>query len=103
MSEEVLRVEGLSVGIGVPAGTLRAVSDVDLHVDRGETLCIVGESGCGKTMTSLGIMGLLPRRAHLAARKLALEGRELLAMLTQSALPLTHPAQDVGAGLIQAP
>ena len=43
-------------------------------------MCIVGESGCGKTMTSLGIMGLLPRRARLSARKLALEGRELLAM-----------------------
>ena len=66
MSEEVLRVEGLSVGIGVPGGTLHAVSDVDLHVDRGETLCIVGESGCGKTVTSLGIMGLLPRRARPA-------------------------------------
>ena len=77
---EVLRVEGLSVGIDVPAGTVRAVSDVDLHVDRGETLCIVGESGCGKTMTSLGIMGLLPRRGHLSARRLMLEGRDLLAL-----------------------
>ena len=71
MSEEVLRVEGLSVGIGVPAGTLRAVSDVDLQVGRGETLCIVGESGCGKTMTALGIMGLLPRRARLQALKVS--------------------------------
>jgi peptide/nickel transport system ATP-binding protein len=78
--EEVLRVEGLSVSIDTPAGALRAVSDVDLHVGRGETLCIVGESGCGKTITSLGIMGLLPRRARLAARRLALEGRDLLAL-----------------------
>jgi peptide/nickel transport system ATP-binding protein len=78
--EEVLRVEGLSVAIDVPAGTLQAVSDLDLHVGRGETLCIVGESGCGKTMTSLGIMGLLPRRARLSARRLVLEGRDLLAL-----------------------
>ena len=77
-NQEVLRVEGLSVAIGTPSGTLRAVSDVDLHVDRGETLCIVGESGCGKTITSLGIMGLLPRRARLSARRLSLEGRDLL-------------------------
>jgi len=77
---EVLHVEGLSVAIATPGGTLRAVSDVDLHVDRGETLCIVGESGCGKTITSLGIMGLLPRRAKLSARRLTLEGRDLLAM-----------------------
>jgi peptide/nickel transport system ATP-binding protein len=78
--EPVLQVEALSVEIDVPAGTLHAVSGVDLHVGRGETLCIVGESGCGKTMTALGIMGLLPRRARLDARRIALEGRDLLAM-----------------------
>ncbi len=76
--QEILRVEGLSVAIDTPSGSLRAVSDVDLHVDRGETLCVVGESGCGKTITSLGIMGLLPRRARLSAKRLALEGRDLL-------------------------
>ena len=79
-SEAVLAVEKLSVEIEVPAGRLRAVTEVDLHVDRGETLCIVGESGCGKTITALGIMGLLPRRARLRAERLALEGRDLLAM-----------------------
>ena len=74
-----LRVEGLSVAIEVPAGVLHAVSDVDLHVDQGETLCIVGESGCGKTMTALAIMGLLPRRARMRAERLELEGQNLLA------------------------
>ena len=78
--EEVLRVEGLSVEIGISTGLLRAVSGIDLHVGRGETLCIVGESGCGKTMTSLGIIGLLPRRARLTAERLVLEGRDLLAL-----------------------
>ena len=79
-SDRVLEVEQLSVEIDGPAGALRAVTGVDLHVGRGETLCIVGESGCGKTMTSLGIMGLLPRRARLSARRLALEGCDLLAL-----------------------
>ncbi len=79
-AETVLAVEKLTIDIDVPAGTLHAVSDVDLHVGRGETLCIVGESGCGKTMTALGIMGLLPRRARVKAQRLALEGRDLLAM-----------------------
>jgi peptide/nickel transport system ATP-binding protein len=78
-SAPVLEVEQLTVEIAVPAGTLHAVSAVDLHVDRGETLCIVGESGCGKTMTALAIMGLLPRRARMQAGRLALEGRDLLA------------------------
>ncbi len=78
--EFALEVEKLSVEIEVPAGRLHAVSDVDLHIVRGETLCIVGESGCGKTITALGIMGLLPRRARMRAERLALEGRDLLAM-----------------------
>jgi len=76
----VLEVEGLTVEIDVPAGRLHAVRDVDLHVGRGETLCIVGESGCGKSMTALGIMGLLPRRARMQARRLMLHGRDLLAV-----------------------
>jgi peptide/nickel transport system ATP-binding protein len=76
----VLEVERLTVEIDVPAGTLHAVTDVDLHVGRGETLCIVGESGCGKTITALGIMGLLPRRARLQAGRIALEGRDLLSL-----------------------
>jgi len=79
-NETVLAVEKLTVEIEVPAGQLHAVTEVDLHVDRGETLCIVGESGCGKTMTALGIMGLLPRRARMRAQRLELEGRDLLAM-----------------------
>ncbi len=76
----VLEVEGLSVEIDVPAGTLHAVTGVNLAVGRGETLCVVGESGCGKTMTALGIMGLLPRRARLDARRIALDGQDLSAM-----------------------
>jgi peptide/nickel transport system ATP-binding protein len=80
VNDSVLAVEKLSVEIDVPAGRLHAVTEVDLHVDRGETLCIVGESGCGKTMTALGIMGLLPRRARMHAARLALEGRDLLTL-----------------------
>ena len=76
----VLTVDRLTVEIDGSAGTLHAVTAVDLHVDRGETLCVVGESGCGKTITALGIMGLLPRRARMRAERLALEGRDLLAM-----------------------
>jgi len=80
VEDRVLDVEGLSVELDLPAGTLHAVSDVDLHVDRGETLCVVGESGCGKTITALSIMGLLPRKARMTARRLTLQGRDLLTM-----------------------
>jgi peptide/nickel transport system ATP-binding protein len=78
--ELALEVEKLNIEIAVPAGTLRAVTEVDLSIRRGETLCVVGESGCGKSMTALGIMGLLPRRARMRAQRLALEGRDLLAI-----------------------
>lgn len=79
-NDPTLLVENLNVDIAVPAGTLHAVTDVSFHVDRGETLCIVGESGCGKSITSLAVMGLLPRKAQLTAKTLSLEGVDLMSM-----------------------
>jgi peptide/nickel transport system ATP-binding protein len=76
----VLEVKGLTVDIGVPAGTLHAVSGVDFHVGRGETFCLVGESGCGKTISALAAMRLLPKRARMRATRVALEGTDLLAL-----------------------
>ena len=52
---------------------------VTLSVERGETLCIVGESGCGKSLTALAVMGLLPRRTRRTASRLALDGIDLMA------------------------
>jgi len=74
----VLDVAGLSVDIATPLGPLHALRDVSFSIRRGETLAIVGESGCGKTMTSLAVMGLLPAAAKRSATRLALEGRDLL-------------------------
>ena len=73
----VLSVRGLDVRIGTPSGVVRAVNDIDLSVNRGETLALVGESGCGKTMTALAIMRLLPRMASLRAQQLVLENTDL--------------------------
>lgn len=73
----VLRVRNLCVDIQVPGGTLHAVRDTSFEVSRGETLAIVGESGCGKTMTALSVMRLLPRRATLFAEELTLDGVSL--------------------------
>ena len=53
---------------------------VDFHVDRGEVLCIVGESGCGKSVTSLSVMGLLGRGGQVAEGEVLFEGENLLAM-----------------------
>jgi peptide/nickel transport system ATP-binding protein len=78
--DPLLRVDGLSVDITVPAGRLHAVTDASFTVGAGETLCLVGESGCGKTMTSLALMRLLPRAARIAAGRISFEGRDLLAL-----------------------
>ena len=59
----LLEVKNLSVDIPLAAGILHPVQDLTFSVDKGETLCIVGESGCGKSLTSLALMDLLPKKA----------------------------------------
>ena len=60
MSEALLQVEELETHLFTKEGVLKPVNGVSFHVDRGETVGLVGESGCGKTMTALSIMGLVP-------------------------------------------
>ncbi len=76
-SEPVIDVSGLNVDISVPAGILHAVSDVSFSVGPAETLSLVGESGCGKTITSLAMMRLLPRSAKLTARHIRFDGMDI--------------------------
>ena len=78
--DSILVVRGMNVDISVPAGTLHAVTNSAFHVKQGETLCIVGESGCGKSITSLAVMGLLPGNATVTADVLKFEGQDLLSM-----------------------
>ena len=56
----VLDIKDLSTHIRLSKSTVQAVGNVDLYIDEGETLGLVGESGCGKSITGLSIMGLLP-------------------------------------------
>jgi peptide/nickel transport system ATP-binding protein len=78
--QTLLSVEDLRVDIPTPAGRLHAVRGVDLALAQGETLCLVGESGCGKTVTALALMGLLPASASVTARRMTFDGEDLLAM-----------------------
>ncbi|MBI4047694.1 MAG: ATP-binding cassette domain-containing protein, partial [Devosia nanyangense] len=66
----VLAVEGLNVRIASENGAFDVVSDMALSVAAGETVCIVGESGCGKSMTALALLRLLPEAASVAAGKI---------------------------------
>jgi len=76
----LLEVEDLHVEIPLTAGRLHAVRGVNFEVSRGEVLGIVGESGCGKSLTSLALMSLLPPRARRSAAAIRFEGRELTAL-----------------------
>ena len=60
MSDTILEVENLSVQFATYGGNVKAVRGVNFSVNRGETLAIVGESGCGKSVTVQSIMGLIP-------------------------------------------
>jgi peptide/nickel transport system ATP-binding protein len=112
----LLEVDGLSVDISTPQGVLHAVRDVSFTLERGKTLCLVGESGCGKSMTALALMGLLPRAARRSARKLVFEGADLvtlpetrlagmrgarMAMVFQEPMAALNPALTIGEQLAE--
>jgi peptide/nickel transport system ATP-binding protein len=75
----VLTVERLTVELDTAQGPGRAVRDVSFALARGETLGIVGESGCGKSMTALALMGLLPDGARVSG-SIRFEGEELVGL-----------------------
>ena len=77
----ILEVTGLRTLFFTRQGLVRAVSDLSFHVGRGEVLAIVGESGCGKSITALSIMRLVPTPpGRIDAGSVKLEGRELLSL-----------------------
>ncbi len=114
----ILEVEGLSVAIPTPSGMLHPVQNVGLYVDRGETVAIVGESGCGKSLTSLAIMNLLPHRATRSAGRLVLDDTDMLrlgerqmsdirgnrmSMIFQEPMTSLNPAYTIGDQLTEGP
>ncbi len=80
MSAPLLEVRDLQVRLAGRGGaTLHALRGIDLRLDRGECLALIGESGSGKTLTALAVMGLLPEGARATGR-IALDGRDLLTL-----------------------
>ncbi|QQR40731.1 ABC transporter ATP-binding protein [Devosia rhizoryzae] len=76
----VLQVTDLEIEINGGQGSFAVVSEMNLHVRAGETLCIVGESGCGKSMTALALLRLLPDAAKVASGKILIDGQDFMAM-----------------------
>ena len=81
MSGPVLEIEGLRTEFRIGGVWRAAVDGVSLVLQRGETLALVGESGCGKSMTALSIMGLVPRPAgRISSGVIRLEGEEVIGL-----------------------
>ena len=79
MGEKILEVNHLKTYFHTDAGLSKAVNDVSFFVEKGKTLGIVGESGCGKSITSLSIMGLVETPpGEIAGGEIIFEGEDLL-------------------------
>ena len=74
----LLEVKGLKTSFRTRDGIVRAVDGIDFHVDRGEIMGLVGESGCGKSVTSLSIMGLVGKPGRVDAGEILFDGTDLL-------------------------
>jgi peptide/nickel transport system ATP-binding protein len=79
MGERLLDIRGLKTHFATDEGMVHAVDGVDLTVDRGETLGLVGESGCGKTVTALSVLKLIPMPpGRIVAGQILWQGRDLV-------------------------
>ena len=113
----LLEVTDLRTSFSTDDGVVGAVDGVSFSVDRGKVLGIVGESGCGKSVTKLSIMGLLPGKNVRISGSAMLDGRDLLtlskpelrqvrgndaAMIFQDPMTSLNPVHKIGAQLVEA-
>jgi oligopeptide/dipeptide ABC transporter ATP-binding protein len=112
----LLEVRGLKTTFHTRDGVVKAVDGIDFHVDRGEIMGLVGESGCGKSVTSLSIMGLISRPGRIDAGEIVFDGQDLLklsgdgmrklrgdriSMIFQQPTSSLNPVWDVGTQLTE--
>ncbi|WP_265449639.1 ABC transporter ATP-binding protein, partial [Aeromonas salmonicida] len=116
-SASILEVRDLEVEFAVDDGKIKVLDGVSFSVAPGQTLGIVGESGCGKSVTSLAIMGLLPKpHGQVVAGSIRFQGEELLtlapdqmykvrgnriSMIFQEPMTALNPVQTVGDQLME--
>jgi oligopeptide/dipeptide ABC transporter ATP-binding protein len=113
--DTILSVRDLRVEIPSPRGVVKAVDGVDLDLPRGGALGLVGESGCGKSMTLRAIMGLLPGKARIAGGEVVFDGHEVsprslgrlrgadIGMVFQEPMTALNPVMRVGDQIAEGP
>ncbi len=112
-----LEITDLEVALDADAGIVKAIDGLNLAITRGETFALVGESGCGKSMTALALMRLLPENGRIVGGRVAIEGQDLLAlpeagmravrggrigMIFQEPGTSLNPVMRVGAQIVEA-
>jgi peptide/nickel transport system ATP-binding protein len=113
----MLDIHDLKVGLDSESGLVRAIDGLRLTIQRGETFALVGESGCGKSMTALALMRLLPDNGRVLAGRVELEGTDTLGlseramrevrggrigMIFQEPATSLNPVMKVGAQIVEA-
>ena len=114
-ADSILSVRDLRVEIPTPRGVVKAVDGVSLDVRRGGALGLVGESGCGKSMTLRAILGLLPGRARISSGEVVFDGNALsprslarlrgdsIGMVFQEPMTALNPVMRVGDQIAEGP
>jgi len=113
----LLEVRNLKTYFATRGGIVRAVDDVSFTLEQGETLCLVGESGCGKSITALSVMRLIGEPGRVVGGEITFEGRDLLrlpeaemrrlrgndiAMIFQDPMTSLNPVYTVGEQIAEA-
>ena len=116
MAEKILELENLAVSFATPEGEVEAVRGVDLSVQAGEILCLVGESGCGKTVTCHAAMHLLPSNGFIKEGTIKLCGQDIthygeremralrggtMSMIFQDPLGTLNPTMPIGQQIME--
>ena len=117
MTDALLKIENLKTWLGDAQSPVRAVDGIDLEIHEGETFALLGESGCGKSMTALSIMRLLPPAGRIVDGRVLLDGTNLLelpeiamrkerggrmGMIFQEPMTSLNPVMTVGEQIAEA-
>ncbi len=113
---DILKIENLNLVFELQSGTYQALYDVNLELKKGQTLAIVGESGCGKTLTAMSILRLIPNTAKITSGSITYKDKEILtltekemqsirgkniALIPQDPMTSLNPLYTIGEQLLE--